>query len=125
MPVILKVFIIVIMSSMLQACVEQYIAVYQNINSSSKWDATTNIAVPVSSEKPLLFIVKNKALYLIIRKQKISWWLFKKTELIDWRERDVLQLLQTNPEFGKMIPEGWNNWLSMGFGDECKPNSGL
>lgn len=120
---VIRVLFLLCLSGMLMACVEQYAAVYQNINASSKWDTTANIIVSASSEKPSLFIKKNKELYLIIREQQTSWWFFKKAELIDWRESDVLELLEANPEFGKMIPEGWNNWLSKGFGDECKPGS--
>lgn len=114
-------FLLACLCFMLIACNEQYAAVYKNINANDKWDEAGRITQPDSTEKPRSFIMNNAELYLLIRQERTSWFVLKKAELIDWKEAEILQLLDEHPELGKLVPEGWNNWLSMGYGDECKP----
>ncbi len=111
------------MLSVLVACNEQYTVIYKNIYAADKWDEVGKITINSTGQVPEKFIFNQCDLHLPILKKSVSWFIFNEKEMIDWRKEDMQALLAAYPELAREVPEGWNNWLSEGFGDECKPGA--
>ncbi|MDH5711179.1 MAG: hypothetical protein OEZ15_05895 [Gammaproteobacteria bacterium] len=111
---------VVLLFMLLTGCSTEYSAVYQSASAESKWDESQRIIINDSKQVlPNFKVIENK-LYLMIQSKKVGWFFNSETEYPSWDAAEMDRFVKDRPEIKKLVPVDWNNWLPMGFGEECK-----
>ena len=101
-------------------CAAEYSAVYQSVMAESKWDESQRIIISNSEQELPLFKVVEDKLYLMIQLTQVDWFIRSVVDYPEWDKAGVARLIGQHENLKALLPEQWNNWLTKGFGDECK-----
>lgn len=112
---------IALLCGLFSGCTTEYSAVYQSIDTKSKWDESDRIIIASSKHELPLYKIKANRLYLMIQTTQSDWFFHTVINYPSWDKPEMSQLIAKHGDLRALVPVDWNNWLPKGFGDECIP----